>query len=99
MAFELMTPNPTQGQRGDVAQLVERRTGLPLTQFPFPLVCKGFFSRSAFSADPLSCVRTPPCVIACINICAHVEDPVVLVRVRWITEGLKHPACTVGWGA
>ena len=23
------------------------------------------------------CVRTPPCVIACINVCAHVKDPVV----------------------
>ena len=25
-----------------------------------------------------------PCEIACINICAHVKDPVVHVRVRWI---------------
>ena len=41
-------------------------------------------------------VRTPPCAIACINICAHVNDPVVHIRVRWIMETLKHPACTVG---
>ena len=42
-------------------------------------------------------VRTPPCAIARINICAHVNDPVVHVRVRWIMKTLKHPACTVGW--
>ena len=37
-------------------------------------------------------VRTPSCAIACTNICAHVKDPVVHVRVRWIKETLKHPA-------
>ena len=30
-------------------------------------------------------------------ICAHVKDPVVHVRVRWIMETLKHPACTLCW--
>ena len=40
-------------------------------------------------------VRTPPCAIACIHICAHVKDPVVYVRVRRIMETPKHPACTV----
>ena len=44
-------------------------------------------------------VRTPPCAIACINICTHVQDPVVHVRVRWIMETLKHPARTQGWAA
>ena len=29
-------------------------------------------------------VRTPPCAIVCIYICAHIKDPVVHVRVRWI---------------
>ena len=29
----------------------------------------------------------------------HVKDPVVHVRVQWIVETLKHPACTVGWVA
>ena len=32
-----------------------------------------------------------------LNICAHANDPTVLVRVRWIIKTLKHPACTVGW--
>ena len=44
-------------------------------------------------------VCTPPCAITCINICVHVKDHVVHVRVRWIMETLKHPACTEGWVA
>ena len=63
-----------------------------------------FFSlllpESTFSSGSLSydaCV--PPGSIACINICAHVEDPVVQVRGRWIIETLKQPAHTVGWVA
>ena len=48
----------------------------------------------------LRCPYTPPpFAIASINICAHVKDPVVHVRVGWIRETLKHPACTVGWVA
>ena len=58
-----------------------------------------FLPESTFSADSLTCVRTPPCAIACINICAHVRDPVVYARVRWIWETLTHPACTLGWVA
>ena len=57
-----------------------------------------FLSESTFCAD--SCgVRTPPCAITCINICAHVKDPTVHGRVRWIMETLKHPTCTLGWVA
>ena len=48
--------------------------------------------------DKFQC-RLLRCAIACICICAHVKDPVVHVRVRWIMETLKHPACTVGWVA
>ena len=58
-----------------------------------------FLPESTFSADSFTCVRTPPCAIACINICAHVEDQIVHVRVRWVMETLKHPECTVGWVA
>ena len=29
----------------------------------------------------------------------HARDPVVYVRVRWVLETRKHPACTVGWVA
>ena len=44
----------------------------------------------------ITCVRTPPCAIACINLRAHVKYPVIHVRVWWIMETLKHSACTVG---
>ena len=64
-----------------------------------PWCGKIFFSQSAFSADSLTCVRTPPCAIACTNICAHVQDPVVHVTVRWFMEKFKQPACSVGWVA
>ena len=33
------------------------------------------------------------------NICAHVKVPLIHVRVRWIMETLKHPACILGWVA
>ena len=56
-----------------------------------------FLPESTFSADSLTCVRPLPCAIACIDFCAHVKDPVVRVRVRWIMETVKHPARTVGW--
>ena len=31
------------------------------------------------------------------HVCAHVKDPEVHVRVRWITEARKDPACTKKW--
>ena len=52
---------------------------------------KGFFSHSpqgTFNADSLTYDRELLCAIACINSCAHVKDPVVCVRVRWIIETL-----------
>ena len=54
-----------------------------------PRCGKGFFSPElTISADSLTCVRTLPCAIACINICAHVKEPVVRVRARWIMSDL-----------
>ena len=64
-----------------------------------PRCGKGFFSHRQLSVQTLYDVRTPPCAIACSNICGHVKDPVVHVRVRWITVPPKHPTCTVGWVA
>ena len=58
---------------------------------------KGFFSQSQLSCRLSYRVRTHPCAIARINICAHVIDPVVHIRVRWIIETLKHWTCTVVW--
>ena len=81
----------------DVAQLVQLRTDTPLTQVRVPGAKGDFFSpRVNFRCRLSYGVRTPPCAIACIYICAHVKDLVVHVRVRWIVETLKHSACTVG---
>ena len=66
------------------------------TGFDYPAQQEIFLPGSSFRADSLTCVRTPPCAIACINVCAHVEDPLVHVRVRWIMETLKHSAFTLG---
>ena len=66
---------------------------------------KGFFFQgqlSTFSADSLTVSvhpRTESRVYTVIYICAHVKDPVIHVKVRWIMETRKHPACTVGWVA
>ena len=73
---------------GDVAQLVERRTGTPQTQVRFPGAARDFSPRVNFQRRLSYGVRTPPCAIACIYICAHVKDPVVYVDVRWIMETL-----------
>ena len=48
-----------------------------------------FLPESTFSADSLTVSVKPSCAIACIHIYAHVKDPVVHVRVRWIMETLK----------
>ena len=77
---------------GDVAQLVERPTGTPpLRQVRFPGAARDFSARVNFQCRLSYCLRWPPCVTACINICAHVKDPLVHVEVRWITEPLKTP--------
>ena len=81
---------------GDVAQLVRASDHHAADAGSIPQCGTGFFSQSTFGEDSLRCVRTSPCAIACINICAHVKDPVVRVRVRWNMETLKHPACTLG---
>ena len=81
---------------GDVAQLVEHRTGTPPTQVRFLGAARDFSPWVNFQCRLFYGVRPLPCAVACIYICAHVKDPVVHVRVRWIMEALKHPACTLG---
>ena len=77
---------------GVVAQLIEHLTGTPLTKVRFPATARDFSPRVKFQCRLSYGVRTPPCAIACIYICAHVKDSVVHVRVRWIMETLKQPA-------
>ena len=84
-------------ESGDEPRLVERLTGTALTQVRYPGAANDFSPRLNFQCRLSHGVRTPPCAIACVNICAHVKDPVVHVRVRCIMETLKHPACTLGW--
>ena len=81
------------------SSLIEHRTVTPLTQFRFPGAARDFSPRVNFQCRLSYSVCTPPCVIACIYTCAHIKDPIVQVRVRWIMETLKHPAYTLGWVA
>ena len=79
----------------NVAHWLEHRTVTPLTQVRFPGAARDFLPRVNFQCRLSFGVRTPPCAIACINICAHVKDPVVHVRVQWIMTTQTHPACTI----
>ena len=80
--------------------MVKRRTGTPLTQVRFPVAARNFSLRVNCQCRLSHGVRTPSSAMACIiHICAHVKDPVVHVRVRWIREALKHLASTVAWVA
>ena len=97
--FEVFRDDDCLPVGGDVAQLVERRTGTPLRQVRFPGAAREFSARVNFQCRLSYGVRTPPCAIACINICAYVKDPVVHVKIRWVMETLKHLAYTVGWVA
>ena len=82
-----------------VAQLVEGETSTLLRQVWFPGVARDFSVRVNFCCSLSYGVQTSLCVIAYIDIWPHVKDSVVHVRVWWIMETVKHPACTVGWVA
>ena len=57
---------------GDVAQLVQHRTGTPQTQVRFPGAARDFSPRVNFQCRLSSGVRIPPCAIECIYIsCAR----------------------------
>ena len=85
-------------QSNSVQRTTNRICTLP-TQVRFPGTARDFSPRINFQCRLSYGVRTIPCAIAYIYICAHVKDPVVHVRVRWITFTLKHQACTIGWVA
>ena len=83
---------------GDLVQLVENRTSTSPTQVRFPGAERNCSLRVNFQCRLSYGVRTLPCEIACINICAHIKDPVVHVRVRWIIKKkVTHLPRTVGW--
>ena len=58
-------------------------------------VRQGIFPPVNFQCRLSYRVCTSPCAITCIHTCAHFKDPIVHVRVLWIMETLKHPACTL----
>ena len=65
-----------------------------------PRCGEGFFFQSQLSVYTLLRVSVqPPCAVACMNICAHVKDPVVHVRVRWIMGTLKTPSMHLRLGS
>ena len=72
------------------------QTGTSPPQLRFPGTARDFSPGVNFQCRLSHSVRTRHWAIACINICAHVKDPVVHVRAKWIMETIKHPACTVG---
>ena len=74
---------------GDVIQLVECVIGTPLRQVQFTGAAKDFSPRVNFQCRLSYDVCMPLCAIAWINICAHIKDPVVHVRVWWIMETLN----------
>ena len=73
----------------------EHRTGTPPTQVRFPGAATDFSPKVNFQCRLSYSVRTPPCAISWIYICAHVKDPAIHVKARRATETLKHQACTV----
>ena len=60
---------------------------------------KGVFSKSQLSVQTLLRVFLHPHEQPHASTSVRTLDPVVHVRVRWIMETLKRPACTVGWVA
>ena len=83
-----------------VAQLVERRTQHSMTSLIRVRTPSGAQEKCVhfFQSKMLCCQCAQlPCVYkARIRIIlTHVEDPVVHVRVRWITETRKDPACSL----
>ena len=72
---------------------------MPPTQVWFPDAARDFSPWVNFQHRlSLWCLYSL-CATACTYTCVHVKDSVVHVRVCWIMETLKHPACTLGWVA
>ena len=74
---------------------LKHTTVTPLTQVRFPGAARDFLPGVNFQCRLSIGVRTPPCAIACINICAHDKDSVVHFRVRWIMATQTYPARTI----
>ena len=89
--FELLNYYPLP-KHGGVAQLVERWTGTPPTQVQLPCAARDLSPRVNFQCRLSHGVHTYPCAVTCINVCSDIKDPVVHVRVQWITETFQTPS-------
>ena len=100
--FFSRTTTTTKSMQGENANLfIEHRTGTSPTQVRFPGAVRDLSSRVNFQCRLSYGVYIPWCGIACFYICAHIKDPVVHVRVRWIMETPKYPTYTLAgfpWG-
>ena len=64
----------------DVAKLANCQSGTPLRQVHFPGAARDISLKVNFQCILSYDSRTPSCATTCINICAHMKDPVVRVR-------------------
>ena len=97
------TTSPLPGGDG-VAQWVERRSRGRKTRGSNPVcvrstrtICEGFSESKKFVLTRCRCTQPHVCIRTHKNDRSRtrVKDPVVLVRVRWIAETRKDPACTL----
>ena len=88
-------------REGDGMQLIWQSIGPARRRrrFDSPARQGTFLPEATFSRDSLTVSVHPPCAIARICICAHVQGSVVHVRVRWIMETLKTPSMRPSLGS
>ena len=86
-----LVPKPC---RPTPSHFAEHHTSMLQEQVQFLHVVRNF-SQSQLSAHTLvQWVYTPKrSAVTCSNICVHVKDPTVHVRVQWNMETQEHPAC------
>ena len=91
------TQYPYLAVGGDVAQLLEHRTGTPLVQVQFPGAARDFFPQSQLSAQTLSwCPYSPVCSCMHENLCAR-ERSCSVCHSSMDYETPKQPLFNAGW--
>ena len=82
------TPPPNNNNNNNITERKKKEESLDQAG-----VACDFSPRINFQCRLSDSIHTPSCAI---NVCAHVRDPVVHVRVWWIMETRKHPTCNAG---
>ena len=71
-----------------------------LVEFPrVKIMCRPYTPKKSIGCDYKPKSPNPLLYTHAKRSRTHVKNPVVHVRVRWIKETIKHPACTLGWVA